>query len=278
MRADSSPPAARGGGGRIAVAVAYGVICHAAFAAGVGAMMVAMYFGMSRSPGALSAPWSWIANAALLAQFPVVHSLLLTSRGRAVVNRLGPRGAGPTLAPTTFVTVASLQVFVLFALWSPSGTVWWQAHGAVLGVLDVLYACAWVLLGKAMFDAGLSVQIGTLGWLTLLRGQRLVYPKMPTTGLFRLTRQPIYVAFTLTVWTVPTWTPDQLAVAATFTAYCLIAPLFKEARYRRIHGSEFDNYARRVPYWLPWPGRPRSPSGRHCEPAAGRERISRRQG
>jgi protein-S-isoprenylcysteine O-methyltransferase Ste14 len=258
--------------------VGYGVICHAAFVLGVGAMMVAMYFGMSRSLGTLSAPWSWIANAALLAQFPVIHSLLLTGRGRAVVNRLGPHDTGPTLAPTTFVTVASLQVLALFALWSPSGTIWWQAHGAALGVIDVLYACAWVLLGKAMFDAGLSVQIGTLGWLTLLRGQRLVYPKMPTTGLFRLMRQPIYVAFTLTVWTVPTWTPDQLAVAATFTAYCLIAPLFKEARYRRIHGSEFDNYARRVPYWLPWPGRPRSPSGRHCEPAAGCVRISRRQG
>lgn len=278
MLADSSPPAARGRGGRILVAVGYGVFCHAAFALGVGSMMVAMYFGMSRSLGTLPAPWSWIANAALLLQFPIVHSLLLTGRGRALVNRLGPRGTGTTLAPTTFVTIASLQVLALFALWSPSGTIWWQAHGPALAVLCVLYGCAWLLLGKSMYDAGLSVQIGTLGWVTLLRGQRLVYPKMPTTGLFRLIRQPIYVAFTLTVWTVPTWTPDQLAVAATFTAYCLVAPLFKEARYRRIHGAAFDNYASRVPYWLPWPSRPRSPSGRHCEPAAGRVRISRRQG
>jgi protein-S-isoprenylcysteine O-methyltransferase Ste14 len=278
VRADSSPPAARGRGGRILIAIGYGVFCHAAFVLGVGAMMAAMYFGMSRSLGTLSAPWSWIANAALLAQFPVAHSLLLTGRGRALVNRLGPGGTGTTLAPTTFVAIASLQVLALFALWSPSGTIWWHAQGTALVVVCVLYGCSWLLLGKAMFDAGLSVQIGTLGWVALLRGQRLVYPKMPTTGLFRFIRQPIYVAFTLTVWTVPTWTPDQLAVAATFTAYCLIAPLFKEARYRRIHGSAFDNYASRVPYWLPWPGRPRRPSGRHCEPAAGRIRISRRQG
>jgi methanethiol S-methyltransferase len=233
-------------------------MCHAAFALGIGAMMVAMYFGMSRSFGTLAAPWSWIANAALLLQFPVAHSLLLTGRGRTLINRLGPHGTGTTLAPTTFVTVASLQLFALFALWSPSGTIWWQAHGTALTVLVALYACAWVLLGKAMFDAGLSVQLGTLGWVALLRGQRPVYPKMPTTGLFRLTRQPIYVAFTLTVWTVPTWTPDQLAVALIFTAYCLLAPLFKEARFRRIYGSAFDTYARTVPYWLPWPGRPRS--------------------
>jgi len=278
VRGKSSPPAARGRGGRILVAVIYGVICHGAFVLGVGAMVAAMYFGMSRSLGTLSAPWSWIANAALLAQFPVAHSLLLTGRGRALIDRLGPRDSGATLAPTTFVTVAALQVFALFALWSPSGTVWWQAHGASLAVLTVLYAGSWLLLGKAMFDAGLSVQVGTLGWLALMRGQKLTYPKMPTTGLFRLVRQPIYVAFTCTVWTVPTWTPDQLAVAATFTLYCLVAPLFKEARYRRLHGSEFERYAREVPYWLPLRGRPRSPSGRHCEPAAGRVRISRRQG
>ncbi|MCX2931168.1 isoprenylcysteine carboxylmethyltransferase family protein [Mycobacterium sp. CVI_P3] len=274
----SSPPAARGRGGRILIAVGYGVFCHAAFVLGVVAMMVAMYFGMSRSLGTLSPPWSWIANAALLVQFPVVHSLLLTGPGRALINRLGPCGTGTILAPTTFVTVASLQVLALFALWSPSGTIWWRAHGVVLAVLVVAYVGAWVLLGKAMFDAGLSVQIGTLGWVALLRGRRPTYPRMPTTGLFRWTRQPIYVAFTLTVWTVPTWTPDQLAVAGTFTLYCLIAPLFKEARFRRIFGSAFDSYARTVPYWLPLPRRPRRPSGRHCEPAAGRARISRRQG
>ena len=106
-----------------------------------------------------------------------------------------------------------------------------------------------------MADAGLSLQTGSLGWIALLRGIKPVYPKMPETGLFRLTRQPIYVAFALTLWTVPTWTPDQLVVALVLTAYCLIGPLFKEARFRRIHGASFEKYARSVPYWLPLPRR-----------------------
>ena len=76
---------------------------------------------------------------------------------------------------------------------------------------------------------------------------------MPVTGLFRLTRQPIYVSFALTLWTVPTWTPDQLAVAMTLTAYCLLAPLLKEQRYRRIYGQAFISYSQTVPYWLPFP-------------------------
>jgi protein-S-isoprenylcysteine O-methyltransferase Ste14 len=215
--------------------------------------MVAMFFGMSRSYGTLHAPYSWIANAALLAQLPLAHSALLTTRGRRLLTRLAPGGTGATLETTTFGAIAALQVLALFALWSPSGTVWWRAHGAALAVLVVLYATSWALVGKSMADAGLALQTGSLGWIALLRGRKPVYPAMPRNGLFRLTRQPIYVSFALTVWTVPSWTPDQLVIAVILTAYCLFGPLFKEARYRRIYGAAFDDYAQRVPYWLPYP-------------------------
>lgn len=253
MRNSSPSPAGQSSAARTVIALCYGVTCHVCFTLGVGAMIAAMFFGMSRSLGTLQAPWSWIANASLLIQFPLSHSALLTSRGRRVLARLVPRGAGATLATTTYVTVAALQLLALFALWSPSGTVWWRAHGAALAVLVGLYATSWVLLGKSMSDAGLALQTGSLGWTALLRGRRPVYPSMPQRGLFRLTRQPIYVTFALTLWTVPTWTPDQLVIAVALTAYCLLAPLLKEARFRRIYGAKFEEYARNVPYWLPYP-------------------------
>jgi methanethiol S-methyltransferase len=220
-------------------------------------MMVAMFFGLSRSLGPFPTPWSWVANAALLLQFPVGHSLLLTARGRAALSRMAPAGAGSTLSTTTYVTLAACQIFALFAFWSPTGTVWWQAGGPALVVMSLLYALSWLLLGKSMADAGLALQTGSLGWTALLRGRKPVYPPMPVTGLFRFTRQPIYVSFTLTLWTVPTWTPDQLAVAVTLTAYCVAAPLLKEKRFRRIYGQAFTNYSQAVPYWLPWPRKPR---------------------
>ena len=235
------------------IAVSYGLICHVFFLIAVLTMMAAMFFGMSRSLGGLTSPWSWLANVALLIQFPVLHSVLLSARGRRAVTRLAPRDTGATLVTTTYVAIAAVQVFALFALWSPSGIIWWQAQGVTLGVMVTLYATSWMLLGLAMTNAGLSVQTGSLGWTALLRGIKPVYPKMPETGLFRLTRQPIYVAFALTLWTVPTWTPDQLVVALVLTAYCLIGPLFKEARFRWVYGAAFEKYARSVPYWLPLP-------------------------
>lgn len=235
------------------LALSYGLVCHLCFLLGVGTMMAAMYFGMSRSIGSVPHPWNWIANATLLIQFPLAHSLLLTRQGRKLLGRLAPAGAGSTLSTTTYATIAALQVFMLFGFWSPTGTVWWQASGPALAGVSLLYAVSWLLLGKSMVDAGLALQTGSLGWFALFRGAAPVYPRMPVTGLFRLTRQPIYVSFALTLWTVPTWTPDQLVLALTLTAYCLAGPLHKEARFRRSYGADFDRYADAVPYWLPLP-------------------------
>jgi len=235
--------------------VFYGACCHGCFVAGVGAMMIMMFFGMSRSFGVLHAPWSYLANALLLAQFPLLHSMLLSRRGRAVLGRLAPHGLGERLATTTYALIASVQVWLLFALWSPSGTVWWRASGFLFGVLCCLYAVAWLLLLKSIIDAGFALQTGLLGWRAVARHRAPIYPPMPVTGLFRLCRQPIYVAYALTLWTAPTITPDQIVVSLVLTAYCLVGPLFKEARFARQFGEPFARYQQNVPYWLPRPPR-----------------------
>ena len=245
---------------RKCLALAYGVLCHGLFALAVAVMIYEMFFGLSRSRGALHASWSWIGNAVLLLQFPLAHSFLLTERGRALLRGMAPAGFGSDLSATSYVIVASVQVLLLFGWWSPSGVVWWQAQGPTLSVMIALYAAAWLLLVKSMFDAGITLQIGSLGWWAVFKNKKPVFPPLPTGGLFRLCRQPIYVSFTLTLWTVPTWTPDQLMLAAVLSVYCLTGPLLKEARFSRRFGNEFEAYRARHPYWLPIPRGHRSPS------------------
>ena len=87
--------------------------------------------------------------------------------------------------------------------------------------------------------------------MSLLARIRPVFPDMPTLGLFRVIRQPIYLAFALTLWTVPVWTPDQLALAVCFSGYCLLAPRLKERRFGARYGQQFDRYKMAVPYILP---------------------------
>ncbi len=248
IRAARRPPK---GTARIATALGLGLLCHTLFGIAVLAMIVAMFFGMSESLGTVPWPWALLANAALLAQFPLAHSLLLTGRGGRLLARLMPGPHGATLATTTYAIIASAQLLALFALWTPSGIVWWRAEGAAFWAIAVAYAASWLLLLKASFDAGAEVQSGALGWMSLMARIRPVFPDMPTAGLFRLIRQPIYVAFALTLWTVPVWTPDQLALALAYTAYCLLAPRLKERRFAARYGERFLRYRAAVPYALP---------------------------
>jgi 2-polyprenyl-6-hydroxyphenyl methylase/3-demethylubiquinone-9 3-methyltransferase len=127
----------------------------------------------------------------------------------------------------------------------------------MLVMMIALYTAGWLLLLKSMFDAGITLQTGALGWWAVYRNTRPAYPPMPTRGLFRVCRQPIYLSFAITLWTVPVWTPDQLVLAVVLSVYCLTGPLLKEARFTRLFGREFEAYRARHPYWFPFPRPPK---------------------
>ncbi|MEM7723286.1 MAG: isoprenylcysteine carboxylmethyltransferase family protein [Pseudomonadota bacterium] len=245
--------------GRIALALGFGVVVHVIFTAAVLAMILAMFFGMSESFGSVPWPYAVAVNALLILQFPLVHSLLLTGPGVKALARIVPGQHGATLGTTTYAIVASIQLFLLFALWTPSGIVWWRAEGWVFYAISTAYAASWLLLLKASWDAGAEVQSGALGWMSLMANRKPRFPDMPTGGLFRIIRQPIYVAFALTLWTVPVWTPDQLAIALSLTGYCLLAPKLKERRFEKRYGDRFRAYKESVPYALPIPVSKRDP-------------------
>jgi len=212
-------------------ALAWGVVCHGLFALGSGAMALGLFTGMRSGLGDLTGAAAWIADGLLLAQFPVLHSALLTRPGRRLLRRLAPGWAGGGLDTTLFAAAASAQVLAVFLLWSPLGARQWAAAGPLFQLNAVAYAAAWLIMGKAMWDTGLGVQLGYTGWLALWRGRRPSYPGPSTGGLFRYLRHPVYVAMIAVLWTGPVWTLDHLLLAVPLTAYCLIGPRFKDARY-----------------------------------------------
>jgi len=233
------------------IAVVYGLLCHSAFAIGIGAMIVGIFSGLriGRGPftGVVALGWDLL----LVGQFVVLHSFLLTRRGRAVLVRLAPEGLGAPLSTTTFALISSLQLLLTFGAWSQLGGIWWEPHGWLRAVISIAYAASWGFLLKTMSDAGIAVQTGLLGWSAVVRGRDPEFKGFRERGTFRFVRQPVYLAFACTLWTGPVWTPDHLLLAMTWTAYCLFGPLLKERRYIRFYGESFASYRRRVPYWIP---------------------------
>ena len=233
------------------VALLYGIACHSLFVLGISAMIHAIATGMTGGLGWLDGGAAWAANALLALQFPLIHSWLLSDRGRAVLDRLAPLGLGRDLGTTSYAAIASLQLLATFVLWSPTRTVWWAAEGAARGVSVALHAGSWLLLLKTMVDAGLDLQSGARGWWAVVRNRRPRWRPFSTTGCFRFTRQPIYVAFFLILWTGPVWSPDRLLLAVIWSLYCIFGPLLKERRCLRFEGERFRRYQSVVPYWLP---------------------------
>ena len=93
--------------------------------------------------------------------------MLLSKSGVRLLAKLALAAFATSLATTTYAIIASTQLFLLFALWTPSGIIWWQAEGFVLIVVSFLYLVSWLLLIWASYDAGAEVQSGALEWLSL---------------------------------------------------------------------------------------------------------------
>jgi 2-polyprenyl-6-methoxyphenol hydroxylase-like FAD-dependent oxidoreductase/protein-S-isoprenylcysteine O-methyltransferase Ste14 len=232
-------------------ALVIGVSCHLVFIASLTVMFVSLYRGLSQSWIPLPGVSGWVVNLLLVVQFAVGHSWLLSDKGRRLLVRLAPFDLGKPLATTLYAAVASLQLLLLFLFWSPSQVLWSAPEGWIQATMTGVYMASWLLLLKAMKDAGLEIQLGYLGWTSVWSGKEPAYKSFARSGLFKHARQPIYLAFTLILWSAPTWTPDHLFLAIALTLYCVAAPLLKEKRYLRWHGDAFRRYQTRVPYWIP---------------------------
>ena len=135
------------------IALLYGVFCHAAFALGIAAMMLGLYTGLEVGRGTITGIAGGVVDGVLVFQFVVIHSFLLSARGRALLARFAPFGIGRELSTTSFAAIASLQLLLTFVAWSPIGPVWWEPHGTLRVVMSMAYAISWGMLLKAMADA-----------------------------------------------------------------------------------------------------------------------------
>ena len=73
-----------------------------------------------------------------------------------------------------------------------------------------------------------------------------------TTGVYRFTRNPIYIGLLMTVSGLALCLPNMLTVATAWASVALVnvQVRLEEEHMRRLHPQEFEQFAKRVPRWL----------------------------
>jgi protein-S-isoprenylcysteine O-methyltransferase Ste14 len=232
-------------------AIIYALICHGVFVVSGTLMCFTLFFGFSNQISSLEQYSGITLNIILLLQFPILHSFLLSQKGKFFLRLFYSKKFVGKLDTTIYATIASVQLFLLFFFWKPSGILLWKAEGIVYILLTLVYLLGWLLLTVSSFQAGLGVQTGALGWTSVFRNIDVKYPNMPNFGLFRIIRHPIYLSFSIILWSSPYFTVDKIILATIYTVYCVGAPLFKEKRFSAIYGEKFLEYKKSTPYFIP---------------------------
>ena len=234
------------------LAIFYGLMCHGIFLVAGAVMFFTILTGFQFSVGPTEGYSAVAINFLLLVQFPAGHSFFLSNRGMKVLEIFAPKSYAKTLRTTVYATIASIQLILLFTFWNFSGVFIWQIETPASITMIILNLLSWALLSISSIQAGYKVQTGSLGWTSVYQGKKPVFPDMPTRGLFSIIRQPIYLSFSLVLWTSPQMTLDLFIVALTYSLYCYFGPMLKERRFQKLYGKRFSEYQQKVPYYVPF--------------------------
>ena len=234
------------------IAIFYGLTCHGIFLVAGAVMFITILTGFQFSIGPFEGYEAVAINLLLLIQFPLGHSFFLSNRGMKVLEIFAPKRFAKTLRTTVYATIASIQLILLFAFWNFSGIFIWQIETPASLYMIILNLLSWALLSISSIQAGYKVQTGSLGWTSVYQGKKPVFPDMPTHGLFSIIRQPIYLSFSLVLWTSPVMSLDLFIVALSYSLYCYFGPMLKEKRFQKIYGKRFSDYQKKVPYFMPY--------------------------
>jgi protein-S-isoprenylcysteine O-methyltransferase Ste14 len=141
--------------------------------------------------------------------------------------------------------------------------VWLAAHVTVAWLLALaspaLFGAVGGLLGQSFVALGVAITLIAAAQMTLHR-TTVIPRRMPaalvTTGLFALSRNPIYLADALILLGAILWLDAILALPLVVVFVWLIQTRFirdEEARLTMSFGPEFDLWAARTPRWIGWP-------------------------
>ena len=187
-------------------------------------------------------------NLLLLALFAAQHSVMARPGFKRVWTRVIPQ----PIERATYVWVANAVTVLLMWQWRPIDAVVWHVEQPVLrGLLWSLFvmgltAVPLVTLLINHFDLFGLRQV----WL---HSRNKAYTDLPfrAPAAYAFVRHPLYLAWALAFWAIPTMTAGHLLFAATMCVYMVLATLFEERDLVAHFGHSYREYQEKVGRFVP---------------------------
>lgn len=230
----------------------YGAVCYAVF------LVTFLYlvgfvgnFGVPRSVdiGPATTPGiALLVNVFLLALFGIQHSIMARLEFKKHWTRLVPK----SVERSTYVLISCAVLILLFLLWRPIPVVVWELQ--MVATQAIMWAVFYSGILLVLFSSFVIDHLDLFGlrqvW-TKFKERDYVHPGFKVTYFYRFIRHPLYVGWILFFWATPEMTAGHLLLAASMTAYVLIAVHYEERDLVRFHGEDYVRYREKVPKLIP---------------------------
>lgn len=193
---------------------------------------------------------AWLAvlvDLCLWLVFALQHSVM----GRASVKQWLTRVVPGRVERSSYVLTASLALGLLFWQWRVLPATIWQIHARLwITFIWLIYGAGWVVAVAATFmiDHGEFLGLRQAGWLI---GGPQSSASVSRRWLYSWVRHPMMVGLLVAFWATPNMTAGHLLFALAGSGYIVVGVRFEEADLRRSLGIAYDDYARRVPRFVP---------------------------
>lgn len=187
-------------------------------------------------------------NLGLVLMFGLQHSVMARPWFKQTWTRIVPQ----PIERATYLWFSSVALAALIWFWQPiDGVLWNVSNPAARTGLWGAFALGWLAV------PGVSYLINHFDLFGLrqvwLHWQRKPYESLPfrTPFLYARVRHPLYVAWALAFWATPTMSLGHALLAASLTAYMVVAVVWEERDLVAHFGREYLDYQRRVPMFMP---------------------------
>lgn len=183
-------------------------------------------------------------NLVLLANFTVGHSYLLTTNGRAMVQKIAPA----KMFNTVYSLHASITLLIMMYFWRPLPGVIWNLDGIGKDVMIVFYFVSWIFMTWSIAATGALKHNGIEQWWNTLFDKSTRYSLLHG-GPYYICRHPIYFSFLGMIWFCPKMSSSHLLLAISWSFYIVLGTFWKEQRL--LTNKSYKEYAQMVsPYPL----------------------------